>query len=38
MKLLSQGGDMIELSHELRLPFVKWATANQVFDLEFSLA
>ncbi|KMT15732.1 hypothetical protein BVRB_3g057120 isoform A [Beta vulgaris subsp. vulgaris] len=29
VKLLSQGGDMIELSHELRLPFVKWATANQ---------
>uniref|UniRef100_A0A803KTE7 non-specific serine/threonine protein kinase n=1 Tax=Chenopodium quinoa TaxID=63459 RepID=A0A803KTE7_CHEQI len=29
IKLLSQGGDMVELSHELRLPFVKRATANQ---------
>ncbi|XP_021721682.1 eIF-2-alpha kinase GCN2-like isoform X1 [Chenopodium quinoa] len=29
IKLLSQGGDMVELSHELRLPFVKWATVNQ---------
>lgn len=29
VKLLSQGGDMVELSRELRLPFVKWAAANQ---------
>ncbi|KAL2920999.1 eIF-2-alpha kinase GCN2 [Bienertia sinuspersici] len=29
VKLLSQGGDIVELSHELRLPFVKWVAANQ---------
>ncbi|XP_057541314.1 eIF-2-alpha kinase GCN2 isoform X3 [Amaranthus tricolor] len=29
VKLLSQGGDMVELPHELRLPFVKWVAANQ---------
>ncbi|XP_074281489.1 eIF-2-alpha kinase GCN2 [Silene latifolia] len=29
VKLLSQGGDMIELSRELRLPFVKWAALKQ---------
>ena len=36
VKLLSQGGDMVELSRELRLPFVKWAVANQVFGMEFT--
>jgi len=36
VKLLSQGGDMVELSHELRLPFVKWAAANQVFGMKIS--
>jgi len=36
VKLLSQGGDMVELSRELRLPFVKWAAANQVFGMEFT--
>ncbi|CAI9117290.1 OLC1v1018651C1 [Oldenlandia corymbosa var. corymbosa] len=29
VKLLTQGGDMIELCHELRLQFVKWVIANQ---------
>lgn len=29
VKLLSQGGDMVELSRELRLPFVKWVTRKQ---------
>nr|GMC96802.1 eIF-2-alpha kinase GCN2 isoform X1 [Ipomoea batatas] len=29
VKLLTRGGDMIELCHELRLPFVKWVIANQ---------
>ncbi|KNA15063.1 hypothetical protein SOVF_101340 isoform C [Spinacia oleracea] len=29
IKLLSQGGDMVVLSHELRMPFVKWAVVNQ---------
>lgn len=31
VKLLTQGGDMIELCHELRVPFVKWVTAKQRF-------
>lgn len=30
VKLLSQGGDMIQLCHELRLPFVDWVARNQV--------
>ncbi|GAV69857.1 Pkinase domain-containing protein/RWD domain-containing protein/HGTP_anticodon2 domain-containing protein/tRNA-synt_His domain-containing protein [Cephalotus follicularis] len=29
VKLLTHGGDMIELCHELRLPFVSWLIANQ---------
>ncbi|KAK9725109.1 hypothetical protein RND81_05G123100 [Saponaria officinalis] len=29
VRLLSQGGDMVELSRELRLPFVKWASSKQ---------
>ncbi|KAI5664083.1 hypothetical protein M9H77_23406 [Catharanthus roseus] len=29
VKLLTQGGDMVELCHELRLPFVKWVTTKQ---------
>ncbi|KAH7572810.1 hypothetical protein JRO89_XS03G0017900 [Xanthoceras sorbifolium] len=29
VKLLTRGGDMLELCHELRLPFVCWAIANQ---------
>lgn len=29
VKLLTHGGDMIELCHELRLPFVNWVIANQ---------
>ncbi|RAL54983.1 hypothetical protein DM860_013679 [Cuscuta australis] len=29
VKLLTHGGDMIELCQELRLPFVKWVIANQ---------
>ncbi|KAM7486980.1 hypothetical protein LguiA_002989 [Lonicera macranthoides] len=29
VKLLTSGGDMIELCQELRLPFVKWVVANQ---------
>ena len=28
---------MVELPHELRLPFVKWVAANQVLDKVFSL-
>ncbi|PON64015.1 hypothetical protein PanWU01x14_127820 [Parasponia andersonii] len=30
VKLLSHGGDMLELCHELRLPFVSWIISNQV--------
>ncbi|PNY05281.1 putative serine threonine-protein kinase GCN2-like protein [Trifolium pratense] len=30
VKLLTQGGNMLELSHELRLPFVNWIISNQV--------
>ncbi|XAR48711.1 Non-specific serine/threonine protein kinase [Bertholletia excelsa] len=29
VKLLTHGGDKIELCHELRLPFVKWVVASQ---------
>ncbi|CAJ2679073.1 unnamed protein product [Trifolium pratense] len=29
VKLLTQGGNMLELSHELRLPFVNWIISNQ---------
>ncbi|KAK3204428.1 hypothetical protein Dsin_018474 [Dipteronia sinensis] len=29
VKLLTHGGDMLELCHELRLPFICWAIANQ---------
>ncbi|CAI8616723.1 unnamed protein product [Vicia faba] len=29
VKLLTHGGDMLELSHELRLPFVNWIISNQ---------
>ncbi|KAK4341295.1 hypothetical protein RND71_039796 [Anisodus tanguticus] len=29
VKLLTQGGDMVELCHELRLPLVKWIVANR---------
>ncbi|PHU03061.1 hypothetical protein BC332_28312 [Capsicum chinense] len=30
VKLLTHGGDMVELCHELRLPFVKWIVATRV--------
>ena len=33
VKLLTNGGDMVELCHELRLPFANWIIANQVYDL-----
>ncbi|XP_006478695.2 eIF-2-alpha kinase GCN2 isoform X1 [Citrus sinensis] len=29
VKLLTHGGDLLELSHELRLPFIRWAISNQ---------
>ncbi|KAM5570160.1 eIF-2-alpha kinase GCN2 [Rosa sericea] len=29
VKLLTHGGDMLELLHELRLPFVSWVISNQ---------
>ncbi|XP_024962899.1 eIF-2-alpha kinase GCN2 isoform X1 [Cynara cardunculus var. scolymus] len=29
VKLLTNGGDMIELCHELRLPFINWVVLNQ---------
>ncbi|KAH1220237.1 eIF-2-alpha kinase GCN2 [Glycine max] len=29
VKLLTHGGDMLELCHELRLPFVNWIISNQ---------
>ncbi|KAK9288122.1 hypothetical protein L1049_016570 [Liquidambar formosana] len=29
VKLLTHGGDMVELCHELRLPFVNWVITNQ---------
>ena len=37
VKLLANGGDMIELCQELRLPFVNWVVANQVLHMEFYL-
>lgn len=30
VKLLSHGGDMLELCHELRLPFISWLISTQV--------
>lgn len=30
VKLLTHGGAMLELSHELRLPFVNWIISNQI--------
>lgn len=33
VKLLTHGGDMLELLHELRLPFVNWVISNQVLDI-----
>ena len=30
VKLLSHGGGMLELCHELRSPFVSWMISNQV--------
>ncbi|XP_012065156.1 eIF-2-alpha kinase GCN2 isoform X2 [Jatropha curcas] len=29
VKLLTHGGDLLELCHELRLPFISWVIANQ---------
>nr|GEX49592.1 eIF-2-alpha kinase GCN2 isoform X1 [Tanacetum cinerariifolium]GEX51228.1 eIF-2-alpha kinase GCN2 isoform X1 [Tanacetum cinerariifolium] len=29
VKLLTDGGDMVELCHELRLPFINWVVLNQ---------
>ncbi|XP_020589730.1 eIF-2-alpha kinase GCN2 isoform X2 [Phalaenopsis equestris] len=34
VKLLTSGGDMLELCHELRTPFVNWVVANQVFSFK----
>ncbi|TYH49682.1 hypothetical protein ES332_D10G153100v1 [Gossypium tomentosum] len=34
VKLLTHGGDMLELCHELRLPFVSWIVANQKFSFK----
>ncbi|KAI0496268.1 hypothetical protein KFK09_022582 [Dendrobium nobile] len=34
VKLLTSGGDMLELCHELRTPFVDWLVANQVFSFK----
>ncbi|XVF29350.1 hypothetical protein REPUB_Repub15cG0113100 [Reevesia pubescens] len=34
VKLLTHGGDMLELCHELRLPFVRWIVANQKFSFK----
>ncbi|OMO57620.1 hypothetical protein CCACVL1_25734 [Corchorus capsularis] len=34
VKLLTHGGDMLELCHELRLPFVNWVVANQKFSFK----
>ncbi|XP_022761656.1 eIF-2-alpha kinase GCN2 isoform X2 [Durio zibethinus] len=34
VKLLTHGGDMLELCHELRLPFVSWMVANQKFSFK----
>ncbi|XP_058076857.1 uncharacterized protein LOC131225345 [Magnolia sinica] len=30
VKILTPGGNMLELGHELRLPFVNWVITNQV--------
>ncbi|KAJ8774874.1 hypothetical protein K2173_018133 [Erythroxylum novogranatense] len=35
IKLLTSGGDLIELCHELRLPFVCWFCKNLLLDREF---
>ena len=35
VKLLTHGGDLLELCHEFRLPFVSWLIANQVLDIEW---
>ncbi|XVE81078.1 hypothetical protein DITRI_Ditri15bG0034400 [Diplodiscus trichospermus] len=34
VKLLTNGGDMLELCHELRLPFVSWIVGNQKFSFK----
>ncbi|KAL8139636.1 hypothetical protein V2J09_005657 [Rumex salicifolius] len=34
VKLLTRGGDMIELCYELRSSFVKWMVANQISSLK----
>ncbi|XP_062173283.1 eIF-2-alpha kinase GCN2 isoform X3 [Alnus glutinosa] len=34
VKLLTHGGDMIELCHELRLPFVSWVISHQKFSFK----
>ncbi|XP_031478528.1 eIF-2-alpha kinase GCN2 isoform X2 [Nymphaea colorata] len=34
VKLLTSGGDMLELCHELRLPFVEWVVAKQKVSLK----
>ncbi|XP_048233579.1 eIF-2-alpha kinase GCN2 isoform X3 [Ricinus communis] len=34
VKLLTHGGDLLELCHELRLPFVSWLIANQKFSFK----
>ncbi|PKA56267.1 putative serine/threonine-protein kinase GCN2 [Apostasia shenzhenica] len=34
VKLLTSGGDMLELCYELRTPFVNWVVANQVFSFK----
>ncbi|KAL4290262.1 hypothetical protein GQ457_14G000440 [Hibiscus cannabinus] len=34
VKLLTHGGDMLELCHELRLPFVNWIVSNQKFSFK----
>ncbi|GLT53271.1 hypothetical protein SLA2020_265540 [Shorea laevis] len=34
VKLLTHGGDMLELCHELRLPFVSWVISHQKFSFK----
>ncbi|XP_024923452.3 eIF-2-alpha kinase GCN2 isoform X3 [Ziziphus jujuba] len=34
VKLLNHGGDMLELCHELRLPFVNWVVSTQKFSFK----
>ncbi|CAN6448832.1 unnamed protein product [Victoria cruziana] len=34
VKLLTSGGDMLELCHELRLPFVEWVVSKQKVSLK----